>query len=614
MGYAEEEIFADESAYLKTATAFGIVGRKDLLLPLAHRRSYIEYVKGKAGNINVEYWSSPEGQQEYAYWQSPNGQAAFASIEGPSQLLKSLTDLVTAYSDASIVECLKKQYGSLRDFIETSSPTTQCGNTIRGVVPNMTQCWICGTKITGYPGAGVFKSLELTPECEHVFPIAQAICFAGLYETQLYKQIAEIKGITAAESYREGVSYEYQWAHRICNQIKNDTHFIVYDGNRFSINEGMLVNFLKDLQTTNKYGGGPLLMQYVKQELNITPENWLYAATIRMRDISNRLIEYANTSGLTPEQHAKVTLMSLRSYIAMSPVCAGAVEQIPAVVMVHGRPSTELASVPMSASVETSKHFISVVTEQMTGIVNLVLNRKDRSIPARERGLLSAMLPDVGLIIRQKLEEAFTYLQLNALRVKTFYYLKSVAKERISDVKSWSDFQVGISQVIPGSIYNIAAVQGVQAVLDSGLITAAPALVSFLTSKEVKTELNNWLGSILGKIRQGGVPYDAILQTDPNTDPFPQIPNPRWFEVPQNTVKIGGGTTEKFPMTFTILGGGGLRGRRPLYSNASEPTSSDRRGIHEGLRKRTGSRTTPRVRQRTRKPRTRRQRKHLDRV
>ncbi len=59
-------------------------------------------------------------------------------------------------------------------------------------------------------------------------------------------------------------------------------------------------------------------------------------------------------------------------------------------------------------------------------------------------------------------------------------------------------------------------------------------------------------------------------------------------------------------------GGSRLRIRRALYGNARTPSA--RHGLYAGLRKRTGSRTTARVRQRSSHPRTWRQRKHLDRL
>lgn len=603
--YTEEERFADESAFIKTATALGISGRKELLLPLPHRRSYIEYVKGTP---DATYWSTPEGQAERAYWQSQEGQDAFNSINGASDLLRSFTALIEQYSDTSTIACLVARYGSLRDFFETSSPTTQCANTIRGVQPNNTVCWICGTKITGYPGAGPFSALELQPECEHVFPIAQALCFAGLYDAQLYKQIAEREGKTAAEAYRIGVSYEYQWAHRICNQLKNDTHYIRYDGTTFFIDDALLDSFLQNLQTTTKYGGGPLLMKWVEQELNLSPSQWIVAARNTMRAISQRLIEFASTSGLTPEQHAKVTLMAVRSYIATSPECAGAVERIPDAIAIRGRPGTQLSPLTMSAPVDTAKHFIAVVTETITATLQLSLNKAGRSISAQQKGVLSSYLPDAGLVLREKLETAFTYRELSGLRLKLLYFLKENYGQNVSSQKAWSEFQVAISQIVPGAIY-VTAIQDGRIVMKS--TANDPAFAEFLDSPLAMSDLTTLRDGVLAKIRAGGVRYEAIMRMDPNTDPRPEIPNPAWFEVPP-TVQSGGG---EYPTTFTLVKGG-LQRRRPLYLKHANDASAgvSRRGLYEGLRERTWPRHTYRLQQHSRKSQTRRQRKHLDRL
>lgn len=65
----------------------------------------------------------------------------------------------------------------------------------------------------------------------------------------------------------------------------------------------------------------------------------------------------------------------------------------------------------------------------------------------------------------------------------------------------------------------------------------------------------------------------------------------------------------------TVTYGGGLHTRRDLYGNArSRPSSSAGGELDAGLRKRTGPRTPSRVRQRSRRSQTRRQRKSLDRL
>ena len=597
------EEFADESAYIKTRNIFGFQGRRDLLLPLSHRKSYNVYI---TEGTRSGYWTTPEGVQEAAYWESPAGKSVLASIEGPAAMLNSLTELVTRYSDKATVECLKREYGSLRDFFETSSPTTQCNQTIRSVNPQTTECWICGGKITGYPGAGEFKLLELTPECEHVFPIAQALCFAGLYETQLYNQISEREGVDNAEAYRRGVSYEYRWAHRICNQIKNDTHFIVYNDNRFSIDDGMLDSFLRDLQTTNKYGSGKLLMKYVGGK----PNDWLVERKAEMNATSDIIINYANTSGLTAEQHSKVTLMSMCSFIATSNVCAGVTEVIPTNSVQTGRVGALGAPVSLTEPVTGSKYFIGLVVTETIGFIDKLVSKQGRAISAVEKANISNMLADKGIVLRALLETKFTVLQLNSIRLKMFYYLKQKYTTGINTNPAWSEFQVSTIQVIFGSIYSVAVNDGLRVIMDG-----IPAeQVKILTSPALVAGLQGWLQSKLDIIKRAGVEYDRIISMSPAVDPLPTIPTPSWFVLPP--LPQSGGGTMVFPETFSLftkaedaphVGIGGLRPRRPLYSNVqvsdSLPLLTD---DDSGLRKRSRTRRTRRVRQSTRKSKTRR--------
>ena len=553
--YTGEEHFADETAYLRTTSILGFQGRKELLLPLSHRISYIEYV---TSGTSSGYWKTPEGIEELAYWSSDIGQDSLKSIETPALMLNGLTDLVTSYSDIKTVECLKNKYESLRNFFESSSPTTQCGNTIRVVVPQSTECWICGGKITGYPGAGEFKKLELTAECEHVFPIAQALCFAGLYESQLYKQIAEKEGLGEAEAYRKGVTYEYQWAHRICNQVKNDVHYIRYEGGQFSISEELIERFLNDLQTSKKYGSGSLLMRFIKQTTGLDGPSWVASRKKAMLDISNLLINYANTSGLTPEQHAKVTLMSMRSYLSTEESCAGAVEVIPNLEVITGTVK-DLSVVSMSQPVASSKHFIGVISEETTGMMNRILGQSGRGIiSARDRGFISVWLADSTLLLREALEVNFTVGQLNAIRRKTLSYLKKRYGSDLSTNKAaWSDFQVWTPQVIAAAIYSVAVTDGLQFMLSK---SPNDIVSRFISSEPLKKGLTGWLDSKITLVERGGVPFREIYAMPLQQD---ELPDPTWFRMPQFTQ--GGGSANgntALPEKFTLLGG---TSRRPLY-------------------------------------------------
>jgi hypothetical protein len=87
--------------------------------------------------------------------------------------------------------------GEARKFFEYSRPTVQCN----AVVSYKTECWICGNAFNPtYPA--------LSPQCEHILPIAQGVIFLELYTSR--------KGTVT-----DAMKLEYDWAHAICNQVKN---------------------------------------------------------------------------------------------------------------------------------------------------------------------------------------------------------------------------------------------------------------------------------------------------------------------------------------------------------------------------------------------------------
>ena len=539
-----EESFADQTAYLRTASIFGFQGRKELLLPLAHRKSYIAYTKGGPTD---PYFLTDNGRRELDYWNSPDGQSAFKSVETPAVLLTTLTDLIISLSDEKTVECLKVKHGGIRDFVELSSPTTQCGNTVGILKPDDTDCWICGGIIPRI----LRKDVELGAECEHVFPIAQALCFSGLYESQLYNQLAD-ESSTKSEAYRKGVTYEYKWAHRICNQVKNDTHFIEYIDNRFRIDVNRVEAFLRTLQTTKKYGSGAALMNYLGNGPRPSDKwrDWTNQRKDAIVKISQDLIDYANTSGLTVEQHAKVTLMCVRSFLATDPTCASLVEVLPETVIKRGYVG-DLPTATMKEPVAAAKHFIASVTEQTTGMIHRILGQAGRSIPATDRGVISSWLADSSLKFREHIENNFTTAVLTSYRYKLMYYLKG---KETNDAAMWSKFLVGTNQVIAGEIYVYAVRDGVNFLKSNA---QEPKLLNFLNSPELSKGLEGWLASKIAIIKQGGIPFEEIVNTSSNTDPTPTIPIPSWFET---QLQRGGGMG--LPERFSTVGGSK---RRPLY-------------------------------------------------
>lgn len=136
--------------------------------------------------------------------------------------LRKLTEMAYAVFGKTAVENITRIFdkrgnraAAIRAFFEGFS-----GDQCRGALsrinpfgPGTSTCWICGFVIPEIPHR--FNS-GYKMECEHVFPIAQAVYFLDLYRgAGTVTQLNEAK-----------IKAEYDWSHRVCNQIKNNKHFI----------------------------------------------------------------------------------------------------------------------------------------------------------------------------------------------------------------------------------------------------------------------------------------------------------------------------------------------------------------------------------------------------
>jgi hypothetical protein len=181
-----------------------------------------------------------------------------------------LTAMITKMFGPEFVQFIKEKFGSLRNFYETSSATTQCNRTVGSLIPNSSLCWICGYDIV----VGVPEERAFAPECEHIFPVAQALFFIGLYSNDIKDNA----------NYIEKLKLEYAWAHHVCNQIKSDKHFIEdrVEGpyRRWSVSRVKIQEFLNDiLRRGNTYaGGGDMVKNEIKAE-NITQADWVARQT-----------------------------------------------------------------------------------------------------------------------------------------------------------------------------------------------------------------------------------------------------------------------------------------------------------------------------------------------
>jgi hypothetical protein len=164
--------------------------------------------------------------------------------------LNGLTDMIKSVVGDELFQCIIEKK-VLRDVFELTNPGTQCGNTVGDFEDGVSTCWICGSIIT-------LENDNLSQECEHVFPIAQAIMFTGLYAPNIVHKDDE-----DYPKYKELLKLEYYWAHVICNREKSDTHFIDYANKEFFINANEISKFLNGLNKTEIFGGGATLCQYI---------------------------------------------------------------------------------------------------------------------------------------------------------------------------------------------------------------------------------------------------------------------------------------------------------------------------------------------------------------
>ena len=297
------------------------------------------------------------------------------------------------------------QTPKLRPFFETSPATTQCNNTVGGFTIGVTPCWICGgiitTQVAGHP---------LRPECEHIFPVAQALCFTGLYESSLMSElVAENKSIGAA--YTQGLYREYRWAHRVCNQIKNDKHFVSIvkndDGTQtFAANDARILEMLNLIINTQKYGGGgestgsSALRKLLTFERIQNGENeWKQLRGTEIRKRVMEILDRVTALGLTPEQHAKNTIMNMRCYISRSSACVLTVEQemkAPAVATSGEKSLTqETSQKDLDKAKSIVSYFITILGNAVTDAVSKLLRVADLETTGRALKLRSYSL-DLG--------------------------------------------------------------------------------------------------------------------------------------------------------------------------------------------------------------------------
>lgn len=357
----------------------------------------------------------------------------------------------TSDSDDAATKKTKRKKGEsgssggpkLRPFFETSPATTQCNNTVGGINIGTTRCWICGDVITTQE-----EEHPLRPECEHVFPVAQAMCFTGLYESALFAELSSEKASIGA-GYVDGLGKEYGWAHRVCNQIKNDKHFIeigkdASNNATFQTSELKIAELLDQILNTPKFGGhsepsgGVAIRKLLKLDRvqgGDGQTTWIRARIPQIKVRVDAILNRVTQLGMTVEEHVKSTIMNMRAYIARSPKCVLTIEQDikPQILVGTGQHITlESSAGDISKRQSIIAFFVNLLGDVITDTVSKLLPKaaSGADTPTNVARLLKlkAAALDLGRILLTSINNKITDDFVLTVRLKVANHLIAALK------------------------------------------------------------------------------------------------------------------------------------------------------------------------------------------
>lgn len=248
--------------------------------------------------------------------------------------LQGLTLLMGKLFGEEVISCLRDKYDNgIRGFLETTSAVTQCKNTIKNYTDidertgKQHACWICGFDIDP-------NDESLKPECEHIFPIAQAVIFIGLYREEdveyLRSRSPDENVKKLKQAWVNRIKPEYGWAHRVCNQVKSDTHFIRLNPSgdstgtsRWMVDNTEIQVFLKDILREKKYGNGGAKIQALLARQGYSVNTWLAE---RIANIAKRCNEVLAS---IPPVNENLALLAAIATLQYDIERSGCIEEVP---------------------------------------------------------------------------------------------------------------------------------------------------------------------------------------------------------------------------------------------------------------------------------------------
>jgi hypothetical protein len=141
-----------------------------------------------------------------------------------------------------------------RALIEDGTPPqTQCEKSIYGLNERIvnkkgqsvfvnTKCYICGDSFRLNTEVPKYHK----PECEHLLPVALALCHLWLVDKDKYDDLDV--------SVKRLIKKEYAWAHACCNRTKSNRSMIrVLENGKYEVNMKAIPELLTDIQSKANY-------------------------------------------------------------------------------------------------------------------------------------------------------------------------------------------------------------------------------------------------------------------------------------------------------------------------------------------------------------------------
>ena len=310
----KQKIKEAEEAATRLKKQQKIEARRQRQLQIAEFEEALQAAKFQINDIlevlqdeNANYENLPESAKYLSLKVcEPRKAQEFRDILFPERAINEWCNKKPEQTEVEEVEEEEKEKCNARQIWELTNPQQQCANVV-GEFKDIPEkdirknCYICGFEIvdTNNPRAG------LSPECEHILPIIQAMFFLDLYRPNDKKLCNQgVLNPVECKEITETLKEEYGWSHRTCNQIKSDLYTFLqtkvdpttkYPSWDFS--ENHTKQLLNAIMNTTKFDPGSIQASIETYDKKKGKGSWLRDRVEELRKIMKPIVTRIQSRG-----------------------------------------------------------------------------------------------------------------------------------------------------------------------------------------------------------------------------------------------------------------------------------------------------------------------------